>query len=151
MRFRISRINPWLVFLPYVRFTHRDRLFLTIQKVFLCVDINPHACRCTLATGKQNKVRCNTNRLQNLSPDHFKVPLECVQGSLTDPVSLRLKQSIDVLIFNPPYVPTDTSEVEDAQGHGDIQGSWAGGLDGMQVTEKLLERLDVRTRRLPHT
>lgn len=48
---------------PYVRFSfpflYNDLIitsfFLVI--VYLCTDINPHACRCTYLTGVQNKVR----------------------------------------------------------------------------------------------
>lgn len=40
-------------------------------------------------------------------------------------------------------MPTDQPEAERAQGRGDISGSWAGGTEGMQVTEQLLERLEV--------
>jgi release factor glutamine methyltransferase len=55
----------------------------------------------------------------------------------------RLFRSIDVLIFNPPYVPTEEEEALDAQAEGDIAGAWAGGFDGMAVTNRLLDDLDV--------
>lgn len=60
-----------------------------------------------------------------------------------DPLCLRLSRGIDLLIFNPPYVPTYNEEVDDAQKTGDIQGAWAGGKDGMQLTDVLLDQLDV--------
>jgi len=47
--------------------------------------------------------------------------------------------SIDVLTFNPPYVPTLSEEAYDAQETAGIQGSWAGGTDGMQITDTLLQ------------
>lgn len=70
--------------------------------------------------------------------------LESIQASLVNPFSLRLYRAVDLLVFNPPYVPTDTIEADVAQNEGHIQGSWAGGPNGMQVTDKLLDRLDVR-------
>lgn len=55
----------------------------------------------------------------------------------------RVKHGVDILMFNPPYVPTDNMESEDAQEGKDIRGAWAGGMHGMQVTDLLLERVNV--------
>lgn len=38
------------------------------------------------------------------------------------------------MLFNPPYVPTDPSEV----GSEGIEAAWAGGLDGRQVIDRVL-------------
>lgn len=65
-------------------------------------------------------------------------------GSLADPLLPRLSQNIDLLLFNPPYVPTYNEEMLDAQNGADIQGAWAGGKDGMHVTDTLLDQLTVR-------
>lgn len=56
---------------------------------------------------------------------------------------MRLQRKIDLLIFNPPYVPTIGEEVYGAQSMANIAGAWAGGTDGMQVTDVLLDDLDV--------
>jgi len=48
---------------------------------------------------------------------------------------LRLKGSVDVLIFNPPYVVTPDEEME---GNG-ISISWAGGKDGRTVIDQFLK------------
>jgi len=93
--------------------------------LYLCTDINAHASRSTLATGRQNKV-----------------PLESMIASLALPLLSRLKHSVDVLLFNPPYVPTITDEAEDAQGTADIEGSWAGGTNGMQITDIFLHTVE---------
>lgn len=66
-------------------------------------------------------------------------------GSLADPLLPRLSQNIDLLLFNPPYVPTYNEEMLDAQSSADIQGAWAGGKDGMHVTDTLLDQLTVRS------
>ncbi|KAI0080043.1 S-adenosyl-L-methionine-dependent methyltransferase [Panus rudis PR-1116 ss-1] len=95
------------------------------NSLFLTTDINPHASLCTLRTGRQNKI-----------------PLEPLTAHLVTPLLPRLHHSVDILIFNPPYVPTYDSEAIDAQSQGDIRGAWAGGKDGMQVTDLLLEQVD---------
>jgi release factor glutamine methyltransferase len=66
-------------------------------------------------------------------------------ASLALPLLSRLKHSVDVLLFNPPYVPTITDEAEDAQGTADIEGSWAGGTNGMQITDIFLHTVEVRS------
>jgi len=52
---------------------------------------------------------------------------------------------VDVLVFNPPYVPTEPEEAERGQEYGQISSSWAGGLDGTEVTNKLLRESEVRS------
>jgi release factor glutamine methyltransferase len=73
-----------------------------------------------------------------------QVALDVVQASLASPLSKRCKGKIDILIFNPPYVPTDEAEKSDRQRMGDIGSAWAGGAIGMDVTNKLLEQVQVR-------
>ncbi|KAG2155500.1 S-adenosyl-L-methionine-dependent methyltransferase [Suillus clintonianus] len=95
------------------------------SSLYLCTDINKHATRCTLATGKQNKITLD--------------PVTC---SLTRPLSSRLRHAVDILLFNPPYVPTDTGEASSAQNSANIAGSWAGGTDGMEITNLLLRDVE---------
>ncbi|KAI9462338.1 S-adenosyl-L-methionine-dependent methyltransferase [Lactarius psammicola] len=97
----------------------------TSNSLFLCTDINPHAATCTARTGSQNKI-----------------PLDPVVTSLTGPLTCRLVHAVDVLVFNPPYVPTYNDEMDGAQRGAGIAGSWAGGVDGMQVTNALLGQVD---------
>ncbi|KAF7320036.1 Hemk methyltransferase family member 2-like [Mycena kentingensis (nom. inval.)] len=89
--------------------------------LYLCTDINPRACTSSTATGRQNKV-----------------PLNLINSSLADPILRRLESSVDILLFNPPYVPTYNDEAVAAQSDRDIGGAWAGGEHGMQVTDVLL-------------
>jgi release factor glutamine methyltransferase len=65
-------------------------------------------------------------------------------ASLALPLLSRLRHSVDILLFNPPYVPTVIDEAENAQGTAGIEGSWAGGLDGMQITDVFLQTVEVR-------
>ncbi|KAJ4473882.1 putative methylase [Lentinula aciculospora] len=89
--------------------------------LYLATDINDLACNCTRRTGCQNKVSLNV-----------------IQTSLTASLHPRLRNSVDVICFNPPYVPTISTETAEAQDLRGIEGSWAGGLDGMQVTNIFL-------------
>jgi release factor glutamine methyltransferase len=76
--------------------------------------------------------------------------LTTVQGDLA--TALR-PGSVDVLVFNPPYVPTDELPVLPPAAAGDrtttsyeqdsalLALSYAGGRDGMEVTDRLIEAL----------
>jgi release factor glutamine methyltransferase len=72
-----------------------------------------------------------------------QTPIDPLVASLARPLSGRLEHSIDILVFNPPYVPTSDDEVDAAQHGAGIAGSWAGGSAGMQVTDALLSQVDV--------
>lgn len=93
-----------------------------IHPHFFCVDTNPEATKMTLGTFIQNKV------------ENFDI----VNGNLIDCFEKRLK--VDVLLFNPPYVPSDEEEL----GKNDIYASFAGGLDGREIIDVLLPRVEVR-------
>ena len=74
---------------------------------------------------------------------YMQVDLQPLITSLADPLLERLWHNVDVLLFNPPYVPTVSEEWETAQAGRSLEGSWAGGADGMQLTNKLLMKVDV--------
>lgn len=65
--------------------------------------------------------------------------LHPAQASFAKPFQTRLKGKIDVILLNPPYVPTEEEEFVMAQKKQDIECSWAGGLLGMQVTNAFLQ------------
>lgn len=48
-------------------------------------------------------------------------------------------KSIDLLFFNPPYVPTPTEEITDSK---IIVKSWAGGIDGREIIDRVFQNLD---------
>ena len=66
-----------------------------------------------------------------------------------EPLRSRLRHSVDILLFNPPYVPTDSDEADEAQQGANIAGAWAGGQDGMAVTDILLDQVEVRQAEKP--
>ncbi|KAM5280940.1 methyltransferase N6AMT1 [Ctenodactylus gundi] len=85
------------------------------QALYMCTDINPAAAACTLETARYNKV--------HIQP----VITDLVKGLLP-----RLKEKVDLLVFNPPYVVTPPEEVGT---HG-IEAAWAGGRHGRQVMDR---------------
>jgi len=90
--------------------------------LYLCTDINPHACRCSQRTGGKNNVS-----------------LECIGASFASPLMSRLRHQVDIILFNPPYVPTGYEEAQTAQQGKGLSGAWAGGHDGMGVTNGFLD------------
>lgn len=90
--------------------------------LYLGIDLNPHANTCTVSTGRQNRVQ-----------------IEAVRSSLLSGLRERLEGKVDVLLFNPPYVPTLEEEEEAAQGEAGIEGSWAGGVTGTKLVDELID------------
>lgn len=80
--------------------------------------------------------------------------MDVVNASFALPFMQRLHHSVDILLFNPPYVPTSDDEAERGQQSqpltlapsfstkGPIAGAWAGGEDGMQVTNIFLDHVE---------
>ncbi|XP_059059080.1 methyltransferase N6AMT1 [Achroia grisella] len=80
-------------------------------------DINWKACEMSISTAKYNKVL-----------------LEPVNMDL---VNFFVDNKFDVIIFNPPYVVTESQEC----GGKDITASWAGGIKGREITDRLLHMI----------
>ncbi|RCK59687.1 eRF1 methyltransferase catalytic subunit MTQ2 [Candida viswanathii] len=100
------------------------------EAVFLATDINPHACRTVLET-----VRHNKERLQDV----------CLVDSTQMDLTAAIKPgAIDILVFNPPYVPA--SEIPDRPTQDEdpvwLDLALVGGEDGMVVTWKVLDNLE---------
>lgn len=95
--------------------------------IFLTTDVNPHACETVLQTVKANV----TNR--NM--------VDSTQMDLTTGIR---SQEIDLLIFNPPYVPA--SELPDIPKNDDdptwLDLALLGGEDGMVTTWRVLDELE---------
>jgi len=86
--------------------------------LFMAADINPAACLATSATATRNG--CS---------------VQVVCSDMLQSMTARLRGSVDVLVFNPPYVPTSSEEV--TQGDG-ISRAWAGGVAGREVIDRFL-------------
>lgn len=92
------------------------------------IDINPRACAITKRTAHVNDAQLqviNMNLLNGFRPG-----------------------SVDILIFNPPYVVTTDDELIDERGadsdafNANIKKSWAGGVDGRRIMDKVFDQLD---------
>jgi release factor glutamine methyltransferase len=85
------------------------------KTVVLCTDLNRRALLATQQTGLRNGVK-----------------LETIRADLM--YGLHMNGLVDVLVFNPPYVPTPSEEIAS----DGIVASWAGGKDGREVIDRLL-------------
>jgi release factor glutamine methyltransferase len=88
----------------------------------VCTDINPFAVRLT---------RRNTQRNSHL----LNGSIEVRQGNLYS--ALQKNERFDVIVFNPPYLPTVTKEK--VGGWFDIATD--GGKDGLQITKRFIHGL----------
>jgi len=99
--------------------------------VHYVTDINPDAIRIAKATAESN----------GISTAHF----QAIQCDLASQLLEHLEGKVDVLIFNPPYVPTPDDEV----GSSGIEASWAGGSNGRVVLDRALPQI-ARLLAFPH-
>ncbi|KAI1345215.1 putative methylase [Xylariaceae sp. FL0016] len=122
---------------------HAELIFGKRAVLASAVDVNAYACRATNETARKAAAEAQTTH---------GVFLGAAQGDLLAPLR---DESVDVLIFNPPYVPTP--ELPRQPGKEDIPQldakptfdedsyllslSYAGGRDGMETTNRLVQRL----------
>ena len=85
-------------------------------------DLNPSAATATLETLQAHGLANST---------------DIILTDLTSGLLPRLEGTVDLLLFNPPYVPTPEEEVE----RGGIAAAWAGGWKGRRVTDRLLPEI----------
>ncbi|KAI1433027.1 methyltransferase domain-containing protein [Xylaria sp. CBS 124048] len=129
---------------------HASTLFGTRTVVTSAVDLNQHACTATAETVRK-AIAANPDTASRSF-------IGAVRGDLVAPLKDR---SVDVLVFNPPYVPTaelpssqeSVSASESAlcsleEGTSSFEAdsyllalSYAGGRDGMETTDRLLDSL----------
>lgn len=119
-------------------------LFGRSDIVVLGTDINP------LAAKAANQTVATAIAESSSSPRNGSKSLTMCVSDLT---SVLRSNEADVLIFNPPYVPTEYLPIppESAEAQGSqaiferdsklLELSYAGGLDGMETTNRLLDQL----------
>lgn len=109
----------------------------------LGIDVNRFACAATAAT---------VSKAVTASPGTSASFLDVVQGDLASPLRTAM---VDVLVFNPPYVPTEELPAPPGPASAGVVGgkttyeedshllalSYAGGRDGMEATERVLAGL----------
>lgn len=97
----------------------------------IAVDISSMACQITKRTGLANNVGVDVLNMNLLS-------------SIKD-------HSIDLLVFNPPYVPSrvdkdcDERQLEQenvVSSSDNLIRTWAGGVNGREVIDKVVEEID---------
>jgi release factor glutamine methyltransferase len=86
-------------------------------------DINPHAIRIAKTTAEKNNIPASNFHVHNCDLASDLLP--------------QLSNQVDILIFNPPYVPTPNEEV----GSNGIEASWAGGTNGRLVLDRALPQI----------
>ncbi|KAH8066329.1 protein methyltransferase [Aureococcus anophagefferens] len=98
----------------------------------VCVDVNPRACALSARTAAANGARVDVVR-GDLATRVRRRPSAARKASRGARRCLA-RGSVDVLVFNPPNVPTPRAEV----GGAGIEASWAGGDRGREVLDRLL-------------
>ncbi|KAL9934002.1 hypothetical protein V8E36_007084 [Tilletia maclaganii] len=112
------------------------------QTAILSLDVNPRAADATQRTGKANDVHLEVVQTSMLSSFHARPRTVRQSGAKADQVDSRPQDQhglIDLLVFNPPYVPTTEEEEAEAQRAAGIEGSWAGGLSGTRLVDELID------------
>lgn len=97
---------------------------------------NCHNCQVQLLATDVSEAAVNTTR-HTLAA--HKVNAEVVVADLVSGLEKRLGGVVDVLVFNPPYVPTPENEV----GVEGIASAWAGGDRGRTVIDRMLSIIDL--------
>lgn len=95
-----------------------NRGSLRRPRLMIATDINLQACKTT----------------RKSSQYHEQVDVQVVRTNLAESLFHRLEESVDLLIFNPPYVPTTNEEVEEGA-LNQLYLSWAGGHHGRRLTD----------------
>lgn len=96
----------------------------TRSKLLIATDINIHACRTTRKCANHHNQKGIEVLNTNLA--------ECLLHN-------KLDNQVDVLVFNPPYVPTEETETLNNR-DCKINLSWAGGKHGRKLIDRFLNQ-----------
>ncbi|KAL9119359.1 MAG: hypothetical protein Q9187_004090 [Circinaria calcarea] len=129
---------------------HAETLFGRPDVLTLGADINPFACQATEETIRRAcKERAGVGK-------EYGACLGVMNSDLATAVRPGM---VDMLVFNPPYVPTspltwdyesdldrtslnlDSSNQKNLEDSRLLSLSYAGGIDGMEVADRLLEQI----------
>ena len=133
---------------------HAKELFGRHDLLTLGTDLNSFACKATAETVRvalADIEKSTTDDEPDVATGMF------LGGIMADLASCVQPGSVDVLICNPPYVPSESPPAVKAEFQTDdtslgssarferdsylLSLSYAGGLDGMEMTNRLLEQL----------
>lgn len=103
------------------------------RKLMIATDINQQACKTTLKCAE-----CNGQR-----------NIIVIRSNLADGLVDSLENQVDLLVFNPPYVPTEELETKTTS-NNQINLSWAGGDSGRFITDTFLKHYVPRLLSKPH-
>ena len=129
---------------------HAQQILGRTDVLTLGVDINPWACAATKETVSQASPGISGRVKSTHSTNGIFIA--CLNADLS---SCFRGGAVDILIFNPPYVPTaelprplgtegctlDTESTDFDKDSQLLSLSYAGGKDGMEVTDRLLDDL----------
>ena len=100
---------------------------------------------------EQEKEKESENNTKNNKIISKKIPPPLFRNSTlsllhTSGLNAIRPGSIDILLFNPPYVPTSTEEMLLAQKTAldtsdELPAAWAGGIDGREICDAILPRV----------
>ncbi|PWA71050.1 DNA methylase, N-6 adenine-specific, conserved site [Artemisia annua] len=88
---------------------------------YFATDVNPDATKVTRETLEAHGVNA-----------------ELLTTNIASGIEKRLSGMVDLMVINPPYVPTPEEEV----GNSGISAAWAGGENGRSVIDKILPVAD---------
>lgn len=92
------------------------------NRIMFATDINMRACKTSMKCARY----------------HGQNHLQVIRTNLAEALVDRLKNCVDLLVFNPPYVPTTQSEIESGS-EEPIYFSWAGGQNGRASTDRFVQ------------
>ena len=95
------------------------------NKIASCTDLNSKASEAVRTCARSNQV---------------PAIVESIHTNLTDGLDHRLKGKVDLMVVNPPYVPTDDEEVGSRFRDAGLSQAWSGGQDGRRVIDRFLNQ-----------
>ncbi|KAK3952071.1 methyltransferase domain-containing protein [Pseudoneurospora amorphoporcata] len=129
---------------------HASTIFGTPHVLTTAIDVSPFACAATNLTVRKAVSEAEAEA-EAENPSTSGQWTSAIQGDLVSPLR---PGSVDVLVFNPPYVPTPglpapppapLQELRDKTTFEEdshlLELTYAGGKDGMETTDRLIDAL----------